>query len=152
MRKGIIEELPVEDASVDWVISNCVINLSPEKERVFAEIARVLKPGRPDAGLRHRRRGPAAESAGPAGAYSSCISGAISEDDYLAGLRAAGLADVEVRERLVYDAAQIAGYARRLSRAPAAAAAPQSTRWCAATRRSLVGKVWSAKVYARKPA
>ncbi len=45
VRKGIIEDLPVEAASVDWVISNCVINLSPEKDRVFAEIARVLKPG-----------------------------------------------------------------------------------------------------------
>jgi SAM-dependent methyltransferase len=45
VRKGIIEELPVADASVDWVISNCVINLWPEKERMFAEIARVLRPG-----------------------------------------------------------------------------------------------------------
>lgn len=43
--KGLIEDLPVESSSVDWVISNCVINLSPEKERVFSEITRVLKPG-----------------------------------------------------------------------------------------------------------
>ena len=43
--KGFIEELPVEDASVDWVISNCVINLSPNKPQVFSEIARVLKAG-----------------------------------------------------------------------------------------------------------
>ena len=45
VRKGLIEKLPVEDESIDWVISNCVINLSPQKDRVFAEIARVLKPG-----------------------------------------------------------------------------------------------------------
>src|SRR3989339_417096 len=45
VRYGLIENLPVESASVDWVISNCVINLSPEKERVFSEIQRVLKPG-----------------------------------------------------------------------------------------------------------
>ena len=45
VRKGLIEKLPVEDSSVDWVISNCVINLSPEKEKVFKEIHRVLKPG-----------------------------------------------------------------------------------------------------------
>ena len=45
IRKGIIENLPVESSTVDWVISNCVINLSPEKDRVFSEIARVLKPG-----------------------------------------------------------------------------------------------------------
>jgi ubiquinone/menaquinone biosynthesis C-methylase UbiE len=41
----LIEHLPVEDSSVDWVISNCVINLSPDKPAVFREIARVLKPG-----------------------------------------------------------------------------------------------------------
>ena len=45
LRLGLIEEMPVESNSVDWVISNCVINLSPEKPRVFAEIHRVLKPG-----------------------------------------------------------------------------------------------------------
>ncbi|MGH6961179.1 MAG: methyltransferase domain-containing protein, partial [Dongiaceae bacterium] len=42
VRKGLIEDLPVESSSVDWVISNCVLNLSPDKPRVFAEIARVL--------------------------------------------------------------------------------------------------------------
>ena len=42
---GLIDELPVESESADWVISNCVINLSPEKDRVFAEIARMLRPG-----------------------------------------------------------------------------------------------------------
>jgi ubiquinone/menaquinone biosynthesis C-methylase UbiE len=45
VRKGKIEALPVEDGSVDWVISNCVICLSPDKPRVFREIARVLRPG-----------------------------------------------------------------------------------------------------------
>ena len=45
VRQGLIEDLPVESDSVDWVVSNCVINLSPEKERVFREIARVLRPG-----------------------------------------------------------------------------------------------------------
>ena len=107
VRKGIIEELPVESGTVDWVISNCVINLSPDKPRVFAEIARVLRPGgrllvsdivaeEIPAWLRDNES-----------LYNSCIAGAISEEDYLAGLRAAGLADVEVRERLVYEAVQI---------------------------------------------
>ena len=45
VRHGLIESLPIESASVDWVISNCVVNLSPDKPRVFAEIARVLRPG-----------------------------------------------------------------------------------------------------------
>ncbi len=108
VRKGIIEDLPVDDGSVDWVISNCVINLSPEKDRVFAEIARVLRPGgrmlvsdivvddlpqtiRDNQAL-----------------YNGCIGGAISEAQYLQGLRDAGLVDVEVRKRFVYDAEQLA--------------------------------------------
>ncbi len=107
VRRGIIEELPVEDESVDWVISNCVINLSPEKHRVFAEIARVLRPGGqmlvsdivaeslPPEILEDRRL------------YSSCLAGAISEAAYLDGLRAAGLVDVEVRDRQVYEEDQL---------------------------------------------
>ncbi len=108
VRKGIIEDLPVDDGSVDWVISNCVINLSPEKDRVFAEIARVLRPGgrmlvsdivvddlpqtiRDNQAL-----------------YNGCIGGAISEAQYLKGLRDAGLVDVEIRKRFVYDAEQLA--------------------------------------------
>lgn len=103
VRKGIIEELPVESASVDWVISNCVINLSPNKPAVFAEIARVLKPGGqmlvsdlvaedlPESILNNQAL------------YNSCIAGAISQDEYIAGLKQAGLSEVEIRDRLVYD-------------------------------------------------
>lgn len=108
VRKGIIEELPVEAESVDLVISNCVINLSPEKARVFSEIRRVLRPG--------GRFSISDIVAEPLPGWvrdlpplhSACISGAIPEADYLAGLRAAGLVDVEVRDRLAYDAAQLA--------------------------------------------
>jgi SAM-dependent methyltransferase len=107
VRKGLIEALPVEDASVDWVISNCVINLSPRKDQVFREIQRVLKPGGrlsisdivvedlPDWLL---------ESAA---AYTGCVAGAISEAEYLEGLRQAGLEEVEVESRLVYEPGQI---------------------------------------------
>lgn len=108
VREGLIERLPVESGSVDLVISNCVINLSPEKEKVFGEIARVLKPGG-----RISISDIVAETL-PAwvielGAlYSACITGAIPEGAYLAGLRAAGLADVAVNDRLVYDRAQLA--------------------------------------------
>ena len=109
VRKGVIEELPVEDGSVDWVISNCVVNLSPEKDRVFAEIARVLKPGG-----RFSVSDIVAEDLPDsirelAAAYAACIGGAISEPDYVAGLCAAGLVDVEVSERLSYEADQIRG-------------------------------------------
>jgi len=114
LRKGLIEDMPVDAESVDWVISNCVINLSPEKPKVFAEIARVLKPGGrmlvsdivaeelPDWVLTNDAL------------HNSCIAGAISEGEYLDGLRQVGLVDTEVRDKMA-------------------------------------GKVWSAKIYARKP-
>jgi len=109
VRKGLIEELPVESEEVDWVISNCVVNLSPDKPAVFKEIARVLRPdGRfsiQDIVVEELPQW-LRESAA---AYSACVAGAISETDYLAGLRAAGFDDVEVTERLVYDKDQIVG-------------------------------------------
>lgn len=107
VRKGLIENLPVESSSVDWVISNCVINLSPEKEKVFSEIARVLKPGGrmivsdmvgeniPE-WLRENKS-----------LYSACISGVVSEKEYLSGLRKAGLEKVKVSERIVYQSDEL---------------------------------------------
>ncbi|HXI04128.1 MAG TPA: arsenite methyltransferase [Candidatus Saccharimonadales bacterium] len=107
VRKGIIEALPVESGTVDWVISNCVINLSPEKPKVFAEIARVLKPGgRMLVSDIVAENLPSWVLEDPA-MYASCISGAISEKDYVSGLRKAGLTDVEVRHRLVFAADQV---------------------------------------------
>lgn len=152
VRKGIIEELPVESGSVDWVISNCVINLSPEKPRVFAEIARVLKPGG-----RMRVSDIVAEDLPEwirkdAAAYAACVAGAISEKDYLAGLQAAGLVDVEVTERQVYDAAQIGELAR--SEIGSASCCGQSTLADAVIDDAagrMAGKVWSARFAARKP-
>jgi arsenite methyltransferase len=142
IRKGIIEELPVESATVDWVISNCVINLSPDKPRVFAEIARVLRPGG-----RMRVSDVVAqdlpeEVRRSAALYSSCVAGAISEEAYLAGLRAAGLVDVEVGERFVYEAAQLRALVASES------GVDEQT---AKLGESVAGKVWSAIIYARKP-
>ncbi|MCX5753467.1 MAG: arsenite methyltransferase, partial [Candidatus Krumholzibacteria bacterium] len=108
VREGLIEELPVESGSVDLVISNCVINLSPEKEKVFGEIARVLKPGGrfsiSDI-VTERLPGWVVELGA---LYSACITGAIPEAEYLDGLRKAGLADVAVNNRIVYDREQLA--------------------------------------------
>jgi SAM-dependent methyltransferase len=107
VRKGYIEELPVEDSSVDLVISNCVLNLSPDKARVFSEIARVLKPGG-----RLRVSDIVAEdlpqwARESAALYSSCVAGAISEADYVGGLADAGLVDVRVLDRMTYDETQL---------------------------------------------
>jgi len=110
VRKGIIEQLPVDDGSVDWVISNCVINLSPEKARVFGELHRTLKPGgrfSVSDMVVHDLPDWARELAA---SYAACIGGAISEAEYVEGLRAAGLTDVEVTDRLVYTAEQLASF------------------------------------------
>ncbi len=107
--EGIIEDLPVESGSVDFVISNCVINLSPEKKRVFAEIHRVLKIGGRFS-ISDIVTEPMPEWIKAEGLlYSACIAGAIPEAEYLAGLRRAGLAEVAVRDRLTYDASQLMG-------------------------------------------
>lgn len=96
-RVGDIEALPVEDASVDLVISNCVINLTPDKTAVFREIARVLKPGGRvaisdlvlDAAL-------PPSVACDADSYCACLTGAISRSDYLKAIQEAGLVSLHV--------------------------------------------------------
>jgi SAM-dependent methyltransferase len=96
-RKGTIESLPLADASVDVVISNCVINLASDKQAVFREIARVLRPG--------GRMGVSdvvaddlltPEQRAERGSYVGCIAGALSFREFRTGLAAAGLTDVEV--------------------------------------------------------
>jgi len=96
-RKGEIEALPLPDASVDVVISNCVINLSTDKPAVLAEMFRVLVPGGrigiTDV-VAEDRLSPADRAA--AGSYVGCIAGALSRAEYLGGLAAAGFADSSV--------------------------------------------------------
>lgn len=102
-RLGEIENLPVADASVDVIISNCVINLSPDKPRVFAEAFRALKPGGrlvvsdlvltkpiPDAVRKSIE------------AYVGCIAGASRRDEYLELVREGGFSDVTVLEERGY--------------------------------------------------
>jgi len=98
-RKGEIEALPVDDASVDVTISNCVLNLVPDKDRAFREIHRVLKPGgrlavsdmaweiEPDASVRRDME-----------ALVGCIGGALVLDDYILRLKLAGFTSVVVEK------------------------------------------------------
>ena len=92
-----IDKIPLPDASVDCVISNCVLNLAPDKPAVFREIARVLKPGGrlavSDIALKHDLPEAIAKSVA---AYVGCIAGAIRIEDYRAGLLAAGFEHVEI--------------------------------------------------------
>jgi arsenite methyltransferase len=92
-----IDRIPLPDASVDCVISNCVLNLAPDKPAVFREIARVLKPGGRLAAsdIALKRQLPQAV-AGSIAAYVGCIAGAIRIDDYRNGLLAAGFEHVEI--------------------------------------------------------
>lgn len=92
-----IDRLPLADASVDCVISNCVINLAPDKLAVFREMARVLKPGGrlavSDIALKADLPSEVAQSMA---AYVGCIAGAIKIEDYRQGLLAAGFGQVEL--------------------------------------------------------
>ena len=97
--KGEIEHIPLPDNSVDVIISNCVINLSADKDRVLREAFRVLKPGGrfavsdvvADQDMDDATRADMA-------AWTGCIAGALTRAEYEQGLRAAGFAAVEIRE------------------------------------------------------
>ncbi len=96
-RLGEIENLPVADNAVDVIISNCVINLSPDKQKVFREAFRVLRPGGrmmiSDLVLTKELPDFLKDSVD---AYISCLSGAIKKDDYLDAVRDAGFREVEI--------------------------------------------------------
>jgi arsenite methyltransferase len=95
--QSTIDRIPLLDASVDCVISNCVLNLAPDKPAAFREIARILKPGGRLAVSDIALKGELPEViARSMAAYVGCIGGAIKIDDYRAGLLAAGFEHVEI--------------------------------------------------------
>lgn len=96
-RKGLIEKLPVKDGEADLVISNCVVNLSPDKPAVFREAFRALRPGGAmvvsDIVL-NRELPPALKE--HAGLYAACVAGALQRADYLGAIKAAGFAGIKL--------------------------------------------------------
>ncbi len=105
-REGQIESLPVEDASVDVVISNCVINLSPDKPQVFREVHRVLKAGGRMIVSDIVLNRPLPESArSDTDLYAACISGALLRDEYLQAIRDAGFDKIETLSDHTYTVA-----------------------------------------------
>jgi len=103
-RLGEIESLPVEDNSIDRVISNCVINLVPDKSKAFLEIYRVLRPGGKfivsdiviDGNLSEKERLDASLWAG-------CVSGALQRDEYLGTIKSVGFKDIKILSARKYD-------------------------------------------------
>jgi arsenite methyltransferase len=96
-RKGLIEALPIRDASVDVVISNCVINLVPDKAAVYREVMRVLRPGGRAIVSDVVLDAPLPPGiAASAEAFTGCVAGASLREDYLATIAAAGLTAIEV--------------------------------------------------------
>ena len=104
-REGYIEQLPVADGEADVVISNCVINLSPDKPQVFREIYRVLKPGGRVAVSDIVTRGELPQVVKTSmEAWGACVAGALDMNDYAEGLRAAGFVDVQIEPKGKFDA------------------------------------------------
>jgi SAM-dependent methyltransferase len=126
-RQGYLESLPVEAASVDVVISNCVINLSPDKPQVFREVFRTLRPGGRVAVSDIVTNGPLPEALQKdMEAWGACVAGALDVSEYTTGLSEAGFTDVKVQPK---------GDASELIEAA-----------------GLKGKIFSAAITARKPA
>jgi ubiquinone/menaquinone biosynthesis C-methylase UbiE len=104
--KGHIEAIPLPEASVDVIISNCVINLSTNKDQVLSEAFRVLKPGGrlavSDIVVRRELPEPVKRSME---LWSGCIAGALLESEYVAKLSAAGFTDIEVEPTRIYTKA-----------------------------------------------
>lgn len=143
-RQGRLESLPVEDASVDAVTSNCVINLVPDKTRVFAEIVRVLKRGG-----RLVISDIVLESPLPQRleqdvyAYVGCVAGAALRERYFEQVREAGLGEVEI----LRDGDSLAGVKDSNPAEVEALLAQTGVRWA-----DVAGRVRSITFRARKPA
>jgi arsenite methyltransferase len=96
-RQGYLEDLPVESDTVDVIISNCVINLSPDKSKVFGEAFRVLKPSGELAVSDIVTDGPLPESIKQSlSAWAGCVAGAVEAQDYIGMMKAVGFTDVTV--------------------------------------------------------
>ena len=99
-RQGDIEDLPVSDASVDVIVSNCVLNLVPDKAKVFQEILRTLRPGGHFSISDVVLSGQLPEQLiGAAEMYAGCVSGAVQEETYLDLIRQAGFRNVTVQKK-----------------------------------------------------
>jgi arsenite methyltransferase len=144
-RLGEIENLPVADNTADIIISNCVINLSPDKARVFKEAFRALKPGGrlmvSDIVLLKKLPTEIEKSVE---AYVGCLSGAIMKDEYVRLIQEAGFQDVEILEGTRFPVEYMAND-------PTAKALIKKTKVPMKTAKSITDAIESVKVYGVKP-
>jgi arsenite methyltransferase len=146
-RLGEIEHLPVADNSVDVIISNCVINLSPDKEQVFRDAYRVLKPGGRLAVSDIVTDGPLpAAVKNDLAAWAGCVAGALDVAGYVAAIKAAGFVDVELTP-VYWEPEMVEAAVAQLN--PVVAGQITGT---SAGQGDLETAVFSAKITARKPA
>jgi arsenite methyltransferase len=139
--KGEIEHIPLPDASVDVIISNCVINLSADKDRVLREAFRVLRPGGRFAVSDVVTRGAIPDAVRRSMLlWAGCIAGALDENDYRAKLAAAGFTQAEVEPTRVYRAADARSFLGEKGIDAEAIGA------------AVDGNIFSAFIRARKPA
>jgi N-acetylglutamate synthase-like GNAT family acetyltransferase/SAM-dependent methyltransferase len=152
-RLGEAEAMPVADGSADWVISNCVINLTPDKKKVFREVARVLKPGGriaiSDIVFADDMPELPASLRNDPELYVACVAGAIPESEYLAAMRDAGLIDVAVTARMVYGEETLGAFFREtLDRFDGG---ERLGSFLGDLKAAVAGRVWSARIVGRKP-
>ena len=144
-RLGEIENLPVADNVSDIIISNCVINLSPDKGRVFEEAFRILKPGGrlmvSDIVLLKELPAALKESVA---AYTGCVAGALMKDDYLGEIGAAGFQDVKIINETLFPVKALVSH-------PAAEGVSVGCDTLEDTAEQLAATIASIKVYAVKP-
>ena len=144
-RLGDIEDLPVPDSTVDVVISNCVINLSPDKPRVFRETYRVLKPGGrliiSDIVLLSELPDPIKRSVE---SYIGCVAGAMLRDEYVGAVRAAGFQDIQIVQEAAFPLESLAND-------PTARAIIEDSNLSPEERREIAGSVVSLGISAVKP-
>ena len=141
-RLGLLEELPVDDTSFDVVISNCVINLAPDKAPVLREAFRVLKPGGKLAVSDIVTAGPLPETVkNSLSAWAGCVAGALDVDDYRAALQRAGFAAITITPSY-FDDATIDEAIRDMRGQPGLGGF---------SRESISRTVFSGRIVARKP-
>ncbi|HSE43474.1 MAG TPA: arsenite methyltransferase [Acidobacteriota bacterium] len=148
-RLGEAEHMPVGDNQADWIISNCVINLSPDKPAVFREAFRVLKSGGQLSVSDIMVESLPESLRENASLYTSCVAGAISEQEYLNGLRDAGFVDVKVTDRIFYDHDQVMGLINENELRDQLETLTGDS-LDTLVDKYVVNKVWSARVVARK--